>query len=810
MRRTTPTNDGDSRATAQASWGFGNLLRDRTILVLVVMFLAGMAGLLWQISRLQSVLVNTIAIQNASLYSDALTQFRILYTSEVVKRAKSYGMEITHDYETKEGAIPLPATLSMMLGNRIAKSNSGGTTKLYSDYPFPWRRETGGLTDDFAREAWKHLRQQPETPYYRFENYLGVPSLRYATADLMRASCINCHNTHPETPKNDWELGDVRGVLEVSIPLDVAITETRSGLRGTFAMMVGMAFLGITALVIVIGRLRQSTVELEQRVSRRTASLGESEARIRAFVDSAADGIITIDERGIIETFNAAAERIFGYGSDEIVGRNINLLMPSTERKAHDGYLETYLKTGVKTIIGSTREVTAKRKDETTFPLDLNVSELQIGERRLFTGIIRDITKRKKAESGLKRFRLALDASADAIFLIDRETMQFVDASKSACASLGYSYDELLTMGPHDIKPEFTKEQLAAKFDEVIDKKVTVSMVETAHRRKDGTDFPVEVMIRSTLADGRPIMVAAVRDITERKWAEQQLEELHKKVVDASRQAGMAEIATGVLHNVGNVLNSVNVSATLVSDKIRKSKVSSLTKATGLMREHAHDLGAFITEDEKGKKLPAYLDKLAEHLAAEQNSMMGELGELTKNIEHIKKIVSTQQSHAGAFGVVETVSIAEVIDDALTVNATSFERYGIEMIREYTDLRPISLDKQKLLQIMVNLVRNAKHAVLDCECEHKQLTLRIASHGKTEVRIEVVDNGMGIAAENLTKIFSHGFTTKEDGHGFGLHSAALAAKEMGGSLSVHSDGPGTGATFTLDLPLRLTETEEKA
>ena len=296
-----------------------------------------------------------------------------------------------------------------------------------------------------------------------------------------------------------------------------------------------------------------------------------------------------------------------------------------------------------------------------------------------------------------------------------------------------------------------------------------------------------------------------IRDITERRRAEAELQELNEQLVESSRQAGMAEIATGVLHNVGNVLNSVNVSAGLVSDGLRKSKVSSLAKAAGLMREHAEDLGSFITEDERGKKLPDYLGKLAGHLAEEQSSMVGELEELTKNVDHIKRIVSTQQAHACTFGVVESVSIADVVDNALTVNATSFERYGIELVREYADLPPMSIDKQKLLQIMINLVRNAKHAVLDTNQQDKRLTIRVAGGEKSHIRIEVIDNGMGIAEENLTRIFSHGFTTKSDGHGFGLHSSALAAKDIGGSLAVHSDGPGRGATFTLDLPMEPAE-----
>jgi len=556
-----------------------------------------------------------------------------------------------------------------------------------------------------------------------------------------------------------------------------------------------------------LGRLTISFNEMWGTLREKERALRENEARTQAIVNTAADGIIAINDQGIIESFNDAAARIFGYSARESVGNNLGILMPSPHREEHDNYLDTYIKTGVGRVVGKQNEVVGQRKDGSTFPMDLSVNASVVGERRMFTGIVRDITERKKAEEDLRRFRAAIDTSADGIFLIDRQTMQFVDASASACASVGYTYDEILTMGPEKIKPGYTKEQLAAKIELLTQNRTTVGIIETEHRRKDGSCFPVEVSYRFLERGGEQIVIAVARDVSERKWAEHQLDELHKKMVAASRQAGMAEIATGVLHNVGNVLNSVNVSATVVADKLRKSKVPSLAKAVGLMREHAHDLGPYMTEDEKGRKLPAFLDKLAEHLATKQGFMMGELKELTKNIEHIKKIVSAQQSHAGVYGVVETVSITEVLEDALTVNVASCDRHGIETICEFADLPPISLDKQKLLQIMVNLIRNAKHAMIDGGCQDKRLTLRASRHADTTVRIEVIDHGMGIAAENLTKIFSHGFTTKDDGHGFGLHSAALAAKEMNGSLGVHSDGPGEGATFTLDLPLESVRTE---
>ncbi|MBC3372375.1 response regulator [Pseudomonas sp. SWRI92] len=268
-----------------------------------------------------------------------------------------------------------------------------------------------------------------------------------------------------------------------------------------------------------------------------------------------------------------------------------------------------------------------------------------------------------------------------------------------------------------------------------------------------------------------------------------------------SRQAGMAEIATTVLHNVGNVLNSVNVSAELVSSLMRTSKAQGLGKVAQLMNEHIHDLSDFLTKDHKGKMLPDYLRKLAEVVTAEQQGIIEELGQLTKGIDHIKTIVAAQQSYAVAVSVVETVPVAELIDDALRMSAGSLERQGVAVVKEVADLPLLSLDRHRMLLILVNLIRNAKQALGGVIDRSPCITFSAALTDGPVLRITVADNGNGIAPEHLTRIFSHGFTTRKDGHGFGLHSCALAAQEMGGSLSVHSDGTGQGATFTLDVPL---------
>jgi len=321
-------------------------------------------------------------------------------------------------------------------------------------------------------------------------------------------------------------------------------------------------------------------------------------------------------------------------------------------------------------------------------------------------------------------------------------------------------------------------------------------------RGRDGNDHWIQTdKVPVCDKDGKVVgIVVMAQDITERKEFDEKLEEANKQLLETSRRAGMAEVATGVLHNVGNVLNSVNVSTTLVADQLKRSKVSNLAKVVAMMEEHASDLGAFMTTDPKGKKLPGYLAQLATHLTAEQATLLCEMGELRKNIEHIKDIVAMQQSYAKVSGLTETLQVSDLIEDALRMNASALTRHEVRVVREFAAVPPVTIEKHKVLQILVNLIRNAKHACEDSGGTDKRLTVRVANDDG-RLKIAISDNGVGIPAENLIRIFNHGFTTRKDGHGFGLHSGALAAKEMGGSLDVRSDGPGKGAVFTLELPV---------
>ena len=272
------------------------------------------------------------------------------------------------------------------------------------------------------------------------------------------------------------------------------------------------------------------------------------------------------------------------------------------------------------------------------------------------------------------------------------------------------------------------------------------------------------------------------------------------RLMETSRQAGMAQVATDVLHNVGNVLNSVNVSVSVIKERISQSRAGHLTKVSAMLDSHRADLGAFLTTDPKGQRLPEFISHLADALEEERNQTALEMQELEVNVEHIKQIVVMQQSYAKVAGVIEDLSAATLIEDAIRMNEGAFLRHGVTVKREFEPVPPVRVDKHKVLQILINLFRNAKYAMDAAGRNDKVLTLGVTMNGNGRVKLTVRDNGTGIAPEDLTRIFGHGFTTKKDGHGFGLHSGANAAKEMGGSLQAYSEGAGTGATFVLELP----------
>jgi ligand-binding sensor domain-containing protein/signal transduction histidine kinase len=290
------------------------------------------------------------------------------------------------------------------------------------------------------------------------------------------------------------------------------------------------------------------------------------------------------------------------------------------------------------------------------------------------------------------------------------------------------------------------------------------------------------------------------KEVEERKRMELIVHSTHRQLMVASRRAGQAEVATNVIHNVGNVLNSVNVSAGILSDRLRHLGAGKLDRAVGLLREHASDLPEFLKDNPRGQKLVPFLEVFAGSLSRTQTELTSEVKCLAEHVEHIKEIVALQQKYATSSCVGESLAIADIVENALDIHSNAFTGNGVGVERDFQEVQQVVLDKHKLLQILMNILSNAQYACEEMARPNKKIMVRIKPLEDKRIRVEIADNGVGILPDNLTRIFSPGFSTRRNGHGFGLHSSALAAMEMGGNLTAQSEGLGKGAVFNLDLP----------
>jgi signal transduction histidine kinase len=285
-----------------------------------------------------------------------------------------------------------------------------------------------------------------------------------------------------------------------------------------------------------------------------------------------------------------------------------------------------------------------------------------------------------------------------------------------------------------------------------------------------------------------------------------ELDQTRDELVEKAHKAGMADIATGVLHNVGNVLNSVNTSASLIRRAVEGSKLEGFVKANSILRQHNENREEFLTTTPKGKKLIEYYLQLEKPLQAEQSEVLQQSKRLGEKISLINEVISAQQSFAGAGNYTDQTSLSKMIDDALSLQAGSIERHGLNLTRNLRATAPVMVQKSKLIHVLVNLFKNAKESMETNHPENKDLIIE-TWQDRENVFLSVTDNGAGVDNEHIQKIFTHAFTTKKGGHGFGLHSSANYMNEMGGTITVKSDGVGKGATFTLTFPRAVPDDE---
>jgi PAS domain S-box-containing protein len=547
-----------------------------------------------------------------------------------------------------------------------------------------------------------------------------------------------------------------------------------------------------TAVCAVLAALyARARANAEAEVDRALADLGEERGRLAAVVESTDAVLMTVDADGAIDAFNAQADDLLA-GIDRSSVTIFDLADTDGWRSACATVLA-----GRPLRFDQSLEI---RGELRTFDFSFSPRTRELGATTV-TVIATDVTERARRARENAELAAAIAAANEMIAVSGFDfRISYVNPAFERMTGAGqrdaFGRDAL---GYCSTGGDSLRSEIAARLREG---KPWSGRLQ-CERANAGT-VEVEQTVTPIL-DASGIAMGAVwvgRDVTERRLAEAREAELTRQLIDASRRAGMAQVATGVLHNVGNVLNSVNVSATCAADRVRTMRVDGLAKSAGLLRSQP---GEVPTEG----TLADYLERLAESLVEDRRTILEEMAALAKNIDHIKVIIARQQTFARSpGGIVEAVSPVELIEDAIGIHAGSFEKHGIEVVRRFESLSPVRLQRHGIVEILVNLLSNARHALLDGPAtEPKRLVVSVSRRGEI-IRFEVTDNGIGIPQENLTRIFAHGFSTKKDGHGFGLHTCAIGAKEMGGTLAAGSQGPGTGATFHLDVPVRAAGRDE--
>ena len=354
------------------------------------------------------------ATESAQEHAESVTQFRNFYAQELVPRAIRAGVQVTHDYKSRDNALPLPATLTIELGHYMSQVDGGTQVRLYSDLPFPWRAGERQL-DDFQKQALAHLNKTPETPFVREEMMNGQRVLRYAQADRMLSGCVACHNSYQSSPKTDWQVGDVRGALEVILPVSQWQSATTDVLTRTFTVLLVALLGGLLLVWLSVQKIRAALIVARDLSSQRQQAIGQlyqeisdrqlveqelrlSESKLNSIFASVPEAIVVADALGSIVQCNVATAEIFGFMPQELEGQNLSVLMQLHEHDAHDGYLRAYAKTGTKRMLAQPRIVQGMRKDGSLFPVRVTVKETRVDDVHFFIGVIQDFTAIQHAQ----------------------------------------------------------------------------------------------------------------------------------------------------------------------------------------------------------------------------------------------------------------------------------------------------------------------------------------------------------------------------------------------------------------------------
>jgi len=747
------------RMAGEKQVGTGSLRR-RIILLISFLFAIGVALSFWLAAEQSEDILIQDAIEDANLLAKSLEAFRTYYSDVVASRAVVAGVDVRHDFRDATGALPLPFTMHSELSRKIGEAHFGTETRIYSDHPYPWNK-TGGVRDRFERDALTALTRSPNKPFYRVEGEGDQRVLRFAKADLMRESCIGCHNNTPESLKRDWRVGDVAGVMSISVPLNPEHRLLHGKLGAGYVLVAVLLVFLIIALYAMKTISNSSIQDLEAEVRRKIFELEEAEESLDAAQKVGGLGNWSLNlatghlwvSHGLLNLLGISGD-LFD-GSAESLFKHIH----EDERDAFRGLLEQRGDDGSHAEIDC--RVVLAGGEMRYLHAEIDVVTDPSGSRRRQIGVVRDITEKRAREVKLRMLSNALEQAGEAVLITDSSNnIHYVN--KTFVDVTGYTTEEVVGKNPNILSSgRHGKEFYHRMWDELQSKGFWKGRI--WNRRKNGDVYPEQIHIRAIVdSQGKVINYAAVfSDITEQLKMEQAIRQSQK-------MEAVGTLVGGIAHDFNNILTAITGTLYLI-----KRDVESLPKVKSKIES---------IEEESFR-------------AAE---MIGQLLTFARKDMVSRDEIDFASVYQAAKGLAR-VALSEEIDfqwEDCEVNAR------------------VSGDENQLKQIILNLVNNARDALEGVEKPEIRVSLTrykpdgefASKHPEADFDhyacLEVSDNGCGIAKSTLEHIFEPFYTTKDTGKGTGLGLAMVYGSVTGhhGVIDVESD-VGVGTTFRIYLPV---------
>lgn len=395
-----------------------------------------------------------------------------------------------------------------------------------------------------------------------------------------------------------------------------------------------------------------------------------------------------------------------------------------------------------------------------------------------------------------------LKETPDFIYFKDLDC-NFIKGSKALCDHLNLNeQNELIGKSDFDFFEDKAAIEKRSQEQEVMKSGIPIYSLEEKSTQHNGKlDWVLTSKTPLKDAHGNIVGVQGIsKDITIYKKSQLELEKAQEKLIDLSRHIGRSEIASSILHNIGNVLNSINLSSTTIEENLKESTLPIVGKISEALDKPPQELSDFLIKDSKGNQIPALLNRVFDSLQAERSQIQEEAINLNKCLDHVNTIIAAQQQITRSETLDTPTSINEIIDTAISVNMAGIQRHSGKVFKNIPENLTLVLDKHRLLQVLINLISNGKYSADSVSVKDPTIWID-AKFQAGQLIIEVKDNGIGISKESIDRIFEYGYTERKEGNGIGLHSSVIAIEEMKGTLTVHSDGPNKGATFTVAIPI---------